>query len=136
MSGRNARRLLNRKRPDRNFGSSIAAYVLGAILLATGIWWLLTPEMCFSWHRYRGLIDGIACVISATILLWWAISGGRRSSHKEGSDFKIGGESVGMIIGVLGALIAIFAMVDTAAFNESQSGAVCVERSSRPGPAE
>jgi hypothetical protein len=98
----------------RNLGSTIAAYALGTALLAVG-WWVDTHQL--SWEVLRTRIEVGACLICGGVLLWWAASG---RVHKDKSTWRIGGESVGMIVGVLAALVATLALVDGAAFNELQ----------------
>lgn len=105
---------------QRNLGSSITASGLGLVIAVGGIWWGFFGHRNynFSWEKAQVPIDVGACVLFGAVLLWWAWSA--KGDHKTKSAWRIGGESVGMIVGVLAALVTIFAMVDAAAFNEEQ----------------
>jgi hypothetical protein len=74
----------------RNKGSTIAASVLGIILLVAGILWAITWSFRYriSWVQAEPVIDVGAFWLFGGVLIWWARSA---REHKPESSWRIGG---------------------------------------------
>jgi len=103
---------------NRNIGSSIVAFVFGAVLLLFGIY--LQRVDHFDWTHYRKPIEFGSCYVFGGVLIIWALTK-KWSQYVPGSVFRIGFETVTMIVAVVTAVIAILTLTDAATSHKTDS---------------
>jgi hypothetical protein len=86
--------------PDRKCGSIVLTAATGAALLGLGI--TILASVVVDLRAHRTAVNGGACLLFGTILLWWTFSEGKR--------WGIGFETVTMTVAVVTAVIAILAL--------------------------
>ncbi|MCP1846828.1 MULTISPECIES: hypothetical protein [unclassified Bradyrhizobium] len=87
--------------PDlRKDGSFALTVITGSALLILGI--AILTSYIVDIRAHRAFVNGGACILFGSILLWWAFS--------EGKNWGIGFETVTMTVAVVTAVIAILAL--------------------------
>ena len=74
---------------------------------------LLFFKAAIDWKTDGRWIDGGSCLVFAGVLFWWARSK-KTQEHEPNSTWKIGNDTVTMVVTVVTAVIAILALVHEA----------------------
>jgi hypothetical protein len=88
---------------QRKKGSDLLAFLTGVFLIGLAAFTIEGHAPDFKDQETVRLVTGSSSMLFGIILLWWRFG--------RDSDWGIGGESVGMIVGVVTAVIAIFTLV-------------------------
>jgi hypothetical protein len=110
----NLERATKPKRKRRYQGSTLVAYVVSFLLLLLAAFFACGGQI--NWVQYKRCIDIASCLTFSLVLWWWAKSGKLTSDedHIPKTWFKIGNETLTMVVGVLTAVIAILTLAEAA----------------------
>jgi Kef-type K+ transport system membrane component KefB len=112
MNNKEKDQLNNEKQGLRQQGSTVAAYILGVILIVLAIYLFTGGEV--NWVKVQRFVNGATCAVFALTLFLWARSKDWTTEHHQKSIRKIGFETITMLVTIVTAVIAILTLTDAA----------------------